>query len=129
MDRIKRLSNEVLEKHKSKFGESFDDNKKTLDTVSIIRSKGLKNEIAGFITKLIKKEAREQKAKLAQIEAANAEKEEFEAQERQIVSEPSSEETQVSNTNTEEISAENIESPVTQEISESPKESPSEETQ
>ncbi len=67
MDRIKRLSFEVLEKHKSKFGESFDDNKKILDTVSIIRSKGLKNEIAGFITKFIKKEIREENAKQARL--------------------------------------------------------------
>lgn len=67
MDRIKRLSFEVLEKHKSKFGESFDDNKKILDTISIIRSKGLKNEIAGFITKFIKKEIREENAKQARL--------------------------------------------------------------
>ncbi len=59
MDRIKRLSGEILEKHKSKFGEDFTDNKKALAQVSIIRSKGLKNEIAGFITKLIKKERRD----------------------------------------------------------------------
>ena len=35
------------------------DNKKALDKVSIIRSKGLKNEIAGFITKFLKKEKRD----------------------------------------------------------------------
>ena len=34
---------------------------KKLDQISIIRSKGLKNEIAGFITKFIKQEIREQK--------------------------------------------------------------------
>lgn len=59
MDRIKRISGEILEKHKSKFSEDFTDNKKALAQVSIIRSKGLKNEIAGFITKLIKKERRD----------------------------------------------------------------------
>lgn len=73
MDRIKRLSFSVLDKHKSQFGESFDENKKTLDTVTIIRSKGLKNEIAGFITKFIKKEKREQESKQAQIDAAKEE--------------------------------------------------------
>lgn len=56
MDRIKRLSYEILDRHKSKFGENFADNKKILDQISIIRSKGLKNEIAGYITKFIKKE-------------------------------------------------------------------------
>ena len=73
MDRIKRLSYEVLDNHKSKFGEDFADNKKVLNQISIIRSKGLKNEVAGYITKFIKKEIREEKAKQAQIKAAQAE--------------------------------------------------------
>jgi len=63
VDRIKRLSYEVLEKHKSKFNENFTDNKKQLDNIAIIRSKGLKNEIAGYITKFIKKEHLEQELK------------------------------------------------------------------
>ncbi len=66
MDRIKRLSYEVLDGHKSKFGEDFASNKKVLDQISIIRSKGLKNEMAGYITKFIKREIREEKAKQAQ---------------------------------------------------------------
>ncbi len=63
----------MLDKYKSQFGENFAENKKTLDTITIIRSKGLKNEIAGFITKFIKKEKIEQKSKQAQIEAAKEE--------------------------------------------------------
>ena len=73
MDRIKRLSYEVLEGHKLKFGEDFADNKKALDLIAIIRSKGLKNEIAGYITKFIKKENREEKAKQSQIESSRIE--------------------------------------------------------
>ena len=72
MDRIKRFSYDVLDKHKPKFGESFSDNKKILGEVAIIRSKGLKNEIAGYITKFIKKEIRDMKTKQAQIDAAHA---------------------------------------------------------
>lgn len=83
MDRIKRLSYEVLEEHKSKFGEDFADNKKILDQISIIRSKGLKNEVAGYITKFIKKEIREEKIKQSQIEAAESE----EANQEQIQTE------------------------------------------
>jgi len=67
VDRIKRISYEVLDKHKSKFGEDFADNKKSLDEVSIIRSKGLKNKVAGYITRFIKKEIREEKSKQAKI--------------------------------------------------------------
>ena len=70
MDRIKSISNQILEEYKSKFGENFTDNKKILDQVSIIRSKGLKNEIAGYITKFIKKEIREEKTKKAQSRSA-----------------------------------------------------------
>ena len=63
MDRIKRLSFEVLTDHKSKFGEDFVENKKALNQVSIIRSKGLKNKVAGYITRFIKKQIREEKIK------------------------------------------------------------------
>lgn len=69
VDRIKRLSYEVLDQHKSKFGENFSDNKKLLDELTIIRSKGLKNEIAGYITKFIKTEIRNQEIKDAQAQA------------------------------------------------------------
>lgn len=84
MDRIKRLSDTVLDEHKSKFGEDFADNKKALDEVSIVRSKGLKNEIAGYITKFIKKEIREEKAKQDRIDAAKAEQQTAEESETAI---------------------------------------------
>ena len=73
MDRIKRISYEVLDKHKSRFGEDFADNKKILDEVSIVRSKSLKNKIAGYITRFIKKEIREEKSKQAQITSSQSE--------------------------------------------------------
>ena len=63
MDRIKRLSFEVMNEHKSKFGQDFVENKKILNQVSIIRSKGLKNKIAGYITRFIKKQIYEEKIK------------------------------------------------------------------
>jgi len=57
------LSFEVMNDHKSKFGQDYVENKKTLNQVSIIRSKGLKNKIAGYITRFIKKQIREEKIK------------------------------------------------------------------
>ena len=63
MNRIKRISFEVLDAHKSKFGEDFVENKKALNQISIVRSKGLKNKIAGYITRFIKKQIREDKIK------------------------------------------------------------------
>jgi small subunit ribosomal protein S17e len=63
VDRIKRISFEVLDEHKSKFGEDFVENKKALNQIAIVRSKGLKNKVAGYITRFIKKQIREEKIK------------------------------------------------------------------
>jgi len=73
LDRIKRLSYEVLADHKSKFSGDFADNKKALNQIAIVRSKGLKNEIAGYITNFLKKEMREEKSKQARIESSRSE--------------------------------------------------------
>jgi len=76
VDRIKKLSLEVLKNYKNDFGTNFLDNKKTLEKISIIRSKGLKNEIAGYITKYInhelldKKKKEERIAKQAKLDVA-----------------------------------------------------------
>ena len=114
MDRIKRLSYEVLDNHKSKFGEDFADNKKVLDQISIIRSKGLKNEIAGYITKYIKNEIREEKAKQAQARAAHSEIEaESNVDDTSLENASSVQETQIDNAITEAV----IETPVTEEVS------------
>ena len=63
MNRIKRLSMEVLKDHKEKFGTDFNENKQALNSISIIRSKVLKNELAGYITKFIKTELKMEKIK------------------------------------------------------------------
>ena len=64
--------------HKSKFGQDYVENKKTLNQVSIIRSKGLKNKIAGYITRFIKKQIREEKIKQdrSSYDSSNIEKQE-----------------------------------------------------
>jgi len=93
VDRIKRLSYEVLDGHKSKFGEDFADNKKILDQIAIIRSKGLKNEIAGYITNFLKKEIREEKAKQARIKSSRSEAPMEHEAEMQITEPTTSEET------------------------------------
>ena len=107
MDRIKRLSFEVLDEHKSKFGEDFADNKKVLDQLTIIRSKSLKNKITGYITRFIKKEIREEKAKQAQIASSQSEEPmekevQAETPESTIVSEETPTETLVETTPVEE---------------------------
>jgi len=76
MDRIKRLSFEVLDTHKSKFGEDFADNKIALNQIAIIRSKSLKNKVTGYITRFIKKEIREEKDKQARISSSQFQEQE-----------------------------------------------------
>ena len=68
MDRIKRLSNEVLNEYSERFGTDFSTNKQTLNDISVIRSKGLKNEIAGYITKMLQRQAKFEERKQMIIE-------------------------------------------------------------
>lgn len=74
MDRVKRFSMQVLEQHRDRFTTDFAENKKTLDQVAIVRSKGLKNEMAGYITKYVKREmdtkaAKDEEAQVDEVEA------------------------------------------------------------
>jgi small subunit ribosomal protein S17e len=69
---------QVLDKHKSEFTTDFAENKKILDQIAIIRSKGLKNEMAGFITKYIKLEAATKAQKQQREARAEAEREQTE---------------------------------------------------
>lgn len=56
MDRIKRLSIDIINNNGDVFGTDFTENKKILNKISIVRSKSLKNQIAGYITNFIKKQ-------------------------------------------------------------------------
>ena len=69
MDRIKRLSTELLEKYSDRFTTDFEENKKTLLSLAIIRSKVLRNRMAGYITSKIRLEADQEEAETSsQIE-------------------------------------------------------------
>jgi len=116
VDRIKRLSYEVLDKHKSKFNDSFTDNKKLLDQIAIIRSKGLKNEVAGYITKFIKKEIREEEFKQSQIAQAKEDSAEIEVTpEIEETTEIESPPTEESEETVIEVGVDNIDTPETTE--------------
>ena len=61
---------EVLKDNKDMFGDNFERNKEALNKISTITSKMLKNELAGYITKFIKNELRneDEKPKLVEKE-------------------------------------------------------------
>ena len=52
MDRTRRLSEELLQRHPEAFGTDFEENKKVLEEMALIPSKQLRNRIAGYISKL-----------------------------------------------------------------------------
>lgn len=57
---IKRTARELLEKYKDKFKPDFEHNKRVVQELTNIRSKRMRNKIAGYITRLIKIEAKRQ---------------------------------------------------------------------
>jgi small subunit ribosomal protein S17e len=65
MNRIKRISTELLQKYPERFGLEFDVNKKTLNDLAVVRSKVLRNELAGYITAHLRKQAAQEKASMA----------------------------------------------------------------
>ena len=71
--------------YKGKFGVDCKLNKKILDEVAVVRSKGLKNEIAGYIATHLRREIEERKEK--EMMQKNTESvAEPEAMEEQLVS-------------------------------------------
>ena len=78
MNRIKRISTELLQKYPDKFGHEFDANKKALNDLAVVRSKVLRNELAGYITAHLRRLEAQEKASMA---AAAGETEEQEAEE------------------------------------------------
>ena len=65
MNRIKRISTELLERYPDKFGLEFNANKSIIGEVAIIRSKVLRNELAGYITAHLRKQAAQEKSSMA----------------------------------------------------------------
>ncbi len=53
---VKRTGEELFSKYPDKFQPSFEHNKKALFDLADIHSKKLRNVIAGYITKLVRKE-------------------------------------------------------------------------
>lgn len=66
MNRVKRLSTELLNRYPDKFNVDFQQNKKKIDEIAKVRSKGLRNQIAGYIASYINKQTKEQNKKSEQ---------------------------------------------------------------
>ncbi len=53
---IKRVTLKLFRDHSDEFKTSFDDNKKIIETLADTKSKKLRNIIAGYVTRLKRKE-------------------------------------------------------------------------
>jgi small subunit ribosomal protein S17e len=60
LDRTRRLSEEMMQRHPDVFGPDFEENKKALEELALIPSKQLRNRIAGYIAKAHKEDASEE---------------------------------------------------------------------
>jgi small subunit ribosomal protein S17e len=68
VDRVKKMANELLERYPDKFTSDFNENKETIKNFAIVRSKELRNKIAGYITKTINRNLAQQNASLSYSE-------------------------------------------------------------
>ena len=76
---------EVLALHKDRFNTDFVQNKKVLEEIAIVRSKGLKNELAGYITKYLKRELEQEREEEAKAVESAQSAEKAELREEQIL--------------------------------------------
>jgi small subunit ribosomal protein S17e len=70
VDRVKRMSNELLERYPDKFTIDFNENKEAIKNYALVSSKGLRNNIAGFITSVVNRNLAQHNASMAYSEDA-----------------------------------------------------------
>ncbi|MFN7106212.1 MAG: 30S ribosomal protein S17e [Pyrobaculum sp.] len=59
---IKALAEKLLEMYPDRFGEDFQENKKKVAELAEIPSKTVRNKVAGYITRLVKRSKAQEKA-------------------------------------------------------------------
>ena len=64
LNRVKKLSTELLNRYPNKFNVDFQQNKKTIDELATVSSKELRNQIAGYIASYINRQTKEQNKKI-----------------------------------------------------------------
>jgi len=67
LNRVKKLSTELLNRYPDKFNLDFQHNKKTIGEIAEVRSKELRNQIAGYIASYINKQTKEQNKNIEEI--------------------------------------------------------------
>ena len=66
MDKTRRLSEMILERHPEAFSADYEKNKAALRELALIPSKQLRNHIAGYIAKMLKEDRAEEEEKVVE---------------------------------------------------------------
>jgi small subunit ribosomal protein S17e len=61
LEKTRRLAEVILQRHPEAFSTDYENNKKSLEELALIPSKQLRNQIAGYIAKTLKKSPAEEK--------------------------------------------------------------------
>jgi small subunit ribosomal protein S17e len=64
LNRVKKHSTDLLNRYPDKFNVDFQQNKKTIGELATVRSKELRNQIAGYIASYINRQTKEQNKKI-----------------------------------------------------------------
>lgn len=64
LNRVRKHSTDLLNRYPDKFNVDFQQNKKTIDEIAKVRSKELRNQIAGYIASYINRQTKEQNKKI-----------------------------------------------------------------
>ena len=70
LDRVRRISEEIVQKYPDLFGTDYQVNKDELNKVAVVHSKMLRNKIAGYITKMNGKAAAKEEEEQAVVQPA-----------------------------------------------------------
>lgn len=62
---VKSLAEKLLETYPDRFTDSFEENKKAVAELAEIPSKSVRNKVAGYITRLVKRRKAQEKAETA----------------------------------------------------------------
>ena len=73
MDRVRRISTELLTKYPDKFASDFEQNKKLINELATVRSKVLRNTIAGYITSYLRKNSSQKESEAMRLEVESSE--------------------------------------------------------
>ena len=70
MDRVRRISTELLTRYPDKFAPDFEQNKKLINELATVRSKVLRNTIAGYITSYLRKNSKESEVTSTEVDSS-----------------------------------------------------------